>query len=47
MTAPALANTVRLRPLRLADLPSVMLIEEELFAPDSWSEAMLLSLIHI
>ena len=41
MTATAPANPTRLRPLRVADLPSVMLIEEELFAPDSWSEAML------
>ncbi|MBA3339996.1 MAG: ribosomal protein S18-alanine N-acetyltransferase [Geodermatophilaceae bacterium] len=31
----------RLRPLRLADLPTVMKIEEELFAPDSWTEGML------
>ncbi len=38
MTSPA--QTVRLRPLRLADLPAVMSIEEELFAPDSWTEAM-------
>ena len=42
MTAPAPADgTLRLRPLTVADLPTVMLIEEELFAPDSWSEAML------
>ena len=41
MTATAPANPTRLRPLRVADLPSVMLIEEELFAPDNWTEAML------
>ena len=32
--------TVRLRPMRLADLPSVMVLEDELFAPDTWTEAM-------
>lgn len=32
---------VRTRPLRIADLPTVMQIEEELFAPDMWSEEML------
>lgn len=32
--------TVRLRPMTLADLPSVMVLEDELFAPDTWSEAM-------
>ena len=32
--------TVRLRPMTLADLPAVMVLEEELFAPDTWSEAM-------
>lgn len=41
MTSMASQENVRLRPLTLADLPTVMLIEEELFAPDSWSEAML------
>ncbi|WP_456600103.1 ribosomal protein S18-alanine N-acetyltransferase [Blastococcus sp. SYSU DS0616] len=32
--------TVRLRPMRLADLPAVMELEEELFAPDTWTVAM-------
>ena len=32
--------TVRLRPMRLADLPAVMALEEELFAPDTWTAAM-------
>ncbi len=32
--------SVRLRPMTLADLPSVMVLEDELFAPDTWSEAM-------
>ena len=32
--------TVRLRPMSLADLPAVMVLEDELFAPDTWSEAM-------
>ena len=32
--------TVRLRPMTLADLPAVMVLEEELFAPDTWTEAM-------
>jgi ribosomal-protein-alanine N-acetyltransferase len=32
--------TVRLRPMRLADLPAVLVLEEELFAPDTWSAAM-------
>ena len=32
--------TVRLRPMTLADLPAVMVLEDELFAPDTWSEAM-------
>ena len=32
--------TVRLRPMALADLPAVMVLEDELFAPDIWSEAM-------
>jgi [ribosomal protein S18]-alanine N-acetyltransferase len=29
-----------LRPMRLADLPAVMELEEELFAPDTWTVAM-------
>lgn len=41
MTATVPRKMARLRPLRLADLPTVMLIEEELFAPDMWTEAML------
>ena len=32
---------VRLRPFTIGDLPTVMLIEDELFAPDTWTEAML------
>ena len=32
--------TVRLRPMRLADLPGVLRLEEELFAPDTWTAAM-------
>ena len=32
--------TVRLRPMRLADLPQVLALEEELFAPDTWTAAM-------
>jgi [ribosomal protein S18]-alanine N-acetyltransferase len=32
--------TVRLRPMTVDDLPSVMVLEEELFAPDTWTEAM-------
>jgi [ribosomal protein S18]-alanine N-acetyltransferase len=32
--------SVRLRPMRLADLPRVMELEEELFAPDTWTAAM-------
>ncbi|MCU1613330.1 MAG: ribosomal-protein-alanine acetyltransferase [Frankiales bacterium] len=32
--------TVRLRPMRLADLPGVLALEEELFAPDTWTAAM-------
>jgi ribosomal-protein-alanine N-acetyltransferase len=32
--------TVRLRPMTPDDLPAVMLLEEELFAPDTWTEAM-------
>lgn len=33
--------SVGLRPLRPGDLPAVLVIEEELFAPDTWTEAML------
>jgi ribosomal-protein-alanine N-acetyltransferase len=32
--------TVRLRPMTVEDLPAVMVMEEELFAPDTWTEAM-------
>ncbi|MGY1811839.1 ribosomal protein S18-alanine N-acetyltransferase [Blastococcus sp. SYSU D00820] len=32
--------TPRLRPMRLADLPAVLALEEELFAPDTWTAAM-------
>ena len=32
--------TALLRPMRLADLPAVMELEEELFAPDTWTAAM-------
>ena len=32
--------TVRLRPMTLDDLPAVMVLEEELFAPDTWTAAM-------
>ena len=32
--------TVRLRPMRLDDLPAVMVLEEELFAPDTWTADM-------
>jgi [ribosomal protein S18]-alanine N-acetyltransferase len=32
--------TVRLRPMTTDDLPRVMVLEEELFAPDTWTEAM-------
>jgi ribosomal-protein-alanine N-acetyltransferase len=32
--------TVRLRPMRGADLPQVLALEEELFAPDTWTAAM-------
>jgi ribosomal-protein-alanine N-acetyltransferase len=32
--------TVGLRPMRLADLPTVLELEEELFAPDTWTAAM-------
>jgi len=32
--------TVTLRPMTVADLPAVMRLEDELFAPDTWTEAM-------
>jgi ribosomal-protein-alanine N-acetyltransferase len=32
--------SVRLRPMRLADLDAVLVLEEELFAPDTWTRAM-------
>ena len=32
--------SIRLRPMTFADLPSVMVLEEELFAPDTWTAAM-------
>jgi [ribosomal protein S18]-alanine N-acetyltransferase len=32
--------TVGLRRMRLADLPAVLELEEELFAPDTWTAAM-------
>jgi ribosomal-protein-alanine N-acetyltransferase len=32
--------TASLRPMRPADLPAVMELEEELFAPDTWTAAM-------
>jgi ribosomal-protein-alanine N-acetyltransferase len=32
--------TVTLRPMTVADLPAVMRLEEELFAPDTWTESM-------
>ena len=32
--------TVRLRPMTEADMPGVMVLEEELFAPDTWTEDM-------
>ena len=32
--------TVTLRPMTADDLPAVMRLEEELFAPDTWTEAM-------
>ena len=31
---------IALRPMRLADLSTVMELEEELFAPDTWTAAM-------
>jgi [ribosomal protein S18]-alanine N-acetyltransferase len=32
--------TARLRPMRPADLDAVLALEEELFAPDTWTRAM-------
>ena len=32
--------TARLRPMRLADLDAVLELEEQLFAPDTWTRAM-------
>jgi [ribosomal protein S18]-alanine N-acetyltransferase len=32
--------TPRLRPMRLTDLAAVLALEEELFAPDTWTAAM-------
>jgi [ribosomal protein S18]-alanine N-acetyltransferase len=32
--------TARLRPMRLADLDAVLTLEDELFAPDTWTRAM-------
>jgi [ribosomal protein S18]-alanine N-acetyltransferase len=32
--------TVRLRDMTVADLPAVLALEEELFAPDTWTAAM-------
>jgi ribosomal-protein-alanine N-acetyltransferase len=41
MTSATRQENVHLRPLTVVDLPTVMQIEEELFAPDMWTEAML------
>lgn len=41
MSSVAPQQKILLRPLTIADLPTVMLIEEELFAPDMWTETML------
>lgn len=41
MTSAHPQQQVLLRPFAIADLPAVMTIEEELFAPDTWTEAML------
>lgn len=39
---PSVSQTsVRLRPMTVADLRAVMVIEDELFAPDTWTESML------
>ena len=32
--------TVRLRPMTTDDLPAILVLEEDLFAPDTWSAAM-------
>ncbi|SHG82600.1 ribosomal protein S18-alanine N-acetyltransferase [Geodermatophilus nigrescens] len=32
--------SARLRPMRLADLDAVLALEDELFAPDTWTRAM-------
>ena len=32
--------SLRLRPMRLTDLDAVLALEEELFAPDTWTRAM-------
>ena len=32
--------TVRLRPMTVEDLPALMVLEEELFAPDTWTAEM-------
>ena len=32
--------SLRLRPMTVDDLPSIMALEDELFAPDTWTEAM-------
>ncbi len=32
--------SVELRPMRADDLPAVLLLEEDLFAPDTWSRSM-------
>ncbi len=37
----SMQGRVRLRPMTVADLRAAMAIEEELFAPDTWTEAML------
>ena len=34
------ARVIRLRPMTLADLPAVLALEDELFAPDTWTVAM-------
>jgi [ribosomal protein S18]-alanine N-acetyltransferase len=38
--------TVALRDMTVADLPSVMVLEEELFAPDTWTAAMYRDELH-
>ena len=32
--------SAQLRPMRLADLDAVLALEEQLFAPDTWTRAM-------